>query len=683
MLRFKWLELEAIGLFVDKQRIDFTKLGDLVQVDGLNKNTNGSSGAAKTTVFNAVDFLFGLNDKPATVLQSRLTKESMKVTGCLDWDGKELIISRGKKLSITVDGEVTVGSNKLAEEQLDAIIGMSRDIFRKMLHKRQKEGGFFLALGPSDTYKFLVDCTGLTGESKKVEKLELKIKDLTTNSIAALNDLERATSALNATKAALQALGAVPKPEVDQATVLDLKRKYDAVAAQFNGVQANHKEALNALEAQRPQLAMSTFDSSPRTTFERELAEVRKSSSKLIDDEGTRVASVIAQTNDLKIEASQLRHEIASGKVAKIEASRVAQDIKKIRDSICPTCEQNWVTQAAKAKEDSLMAQIGHLKGILEKANKAEQRLSDVMAQIDGLKSAAEPKIPSGLHELHERENELSNHITQSRAAENDLKNADHYLNQVKLKAFADQQKEITAIQVVEIDQIRGQLEISRRNLEGAVFSLKSFDQAKSKYDTTAKMLMVQEEKYTSDLQEAAKLQKQYKHELLLAEESKRAIKSYVSCSFEDALSAIGDKATQIIRNLPNMANATIRLEGTRETKEGKIKEEVTAVLDNEGEEGVDLRSLCGGEESSTDLAIDLAVIDFVEHKANKGINLFILDEPFTGMDTVIIEQALEVLKNANISKCLILVDHNETVKEMVDSRIVVVRTGISSQIQQ
>ena len=129
--------------------------------------------------------------------------------------------------------------------------------------------------------------------------------------------------------------------------------------------------------------------------------------------------------------------------------------------------------------------------------------------------------------------------------------------------------------------------------------------------------------------------------------------------------------------------HSTVRLVGTKETKDGKVKEEVNAVIDSDGEESIPMKSFSGGEESAIDLAVDLAVIDFVENRANKGIDIFILDEPFTGLDSVNIEQILEVLKNANINKKLMIVDHNPIIAEFMSDKIKVVRTGATSVIEQ
>ena len=62
-------------------------------------------------------------------------------------------------------------------------------------------------------------------------------------------------------------------------------------------------------------------------------------------------------------------------------------------------------------------------------------------------------------------------------------------------------------------------------------------------------------------------------------------------------------------------------------------------------------------------------------------MNIFALDEPFDGLGTVEIEMVLEVLKNANTNKKLIIVDHNPEVKEMVQNRLVVTRDGLTSQV--
>ena len=136
-----------------------------------------------------------------------------------------------------------------------------------------------------------------------------------------------------------------------------------------------------------------------------------------------------------------------------------------------------------------------------------------------------------------------------------------------------------------------------------------------------------------------------------------------------------------ILSNIPNMANASIYFETAKETKDGKIKEEVTGIINMDGENEFPINSLSGGERTSIDLAVDLAVIDLIESKVGKGINLFLLDEPFVGLDSVSCLSALELLKSIDSNKKIIIVDHNPEVKESISDKILVKRDGVSSEI--
>jgi DNA repair exonuclease SbcCD ATPase subunit len=228
---------------------------------------------------------------------------------------------------------------------------------------------------------------------------------------------------------------------------------------------------------------------------------------------------------------------------------------------------------------------------------------------------------------------------------------------------------------------LKNEISKASQALNAATMDFKSASMSASRYKTTLDGLNAQAEKHKLILSEADKSLLATKETMEIVAEAKLLVKSFISCSFDDALESIGDKATQIIRGIPNMANATVQLEGVRETKEGKVKEEVTAVLHNDGEEGVPVRSLSGGERSALDLAIDLAVIDFLEDETGKGLDIFILDEPFTGLGAIEIEPILELLQSSNLNKKIIVVDHNEIVKQHVQSKILVVRNGDVSNI--
>src|SRR5581483_3662986 len=286
MIDPKELRFSGIGRFVDEQVINFESLGDLVQVDGENRNTGGSSGAGKSTVFHALDYLLGLNDIPNTVLQSRVSKDPISVSGLFDYNGKALKISRNKgKLAIELDGVETRGSSKISEEKLDEILAMPRDLFRKILHKRQKEGGFFLSLTPKEMNDFLTDCLGLSKHKKDLEVLDAKIKELTEKKELATTSLNSARVAVKTTQDAILGLGLAPVRDMHQEVVLQLKNKADTSSAALTMILAQQRIEAEAFDLQRPQPQSTVVDTSTRAQLEQNLTQLRAQMGQLMLEE--------------------------------------------------------------------------------------------------------------------------------------------------------------------------------------------------------------------------------------------------------------------------------------------------------------------------------------------------------------------------------------------------------------
>lgn len=719
MLTPRSLTLSGIGRFVTKQTVNFDEMGQLVQIDGQNLNTGGSSGSGKTTLFNAMEYNLGLNDLPVTVLQSRLTKDGIYTEAVYDWDGKEVILVRGKgKLSITVDGTPIEGSAKLVEEKIVEMMGMHPDLFRPIFHKRQKEGGFFLAMTPSKIHEFLTSILNLGDYAKKIELLDKNVKELTVIKEKTEVAVKTSRSALQATQDAILALGLAPIRDMHQSVVLELKNKMDASATVLSAVVASHKEQNLLLDSRRisnppppqtiqPELDNTPYDLSRLKIHEAEKKDLLAEAEVLKNAEISRVAHVRQIINDKKISLSTLNYKEAIAQTAKNTALQIAQEIKSIRACVCPTCKQQWIADAAKEKETELLEKLNDCKNKISAGVLALVQTKELQAEIESLTLQISPTetylkqlaICLSAAEIIERfiKEEKANfdafQNTQNAAnkallAEYEIrknKDLNHYHEMVKHinDEFATEQQALRHSQSIEMDQARGQADVDRRAFDAAVSKLRAYEEANSRYTSSLNSLKTQEETYLKQIDSSLGVLVKTEASIVIAEESKRAVKSFMSCSFDEALDEIGDAATRTIRAIPNMANATVQFQGVRETLSGKIKEEVNAVITMDGEEGIDIRSLSGGERSSADLAIDLAVIDLIENRSNKGVSVFILDEPFTGLDTVSIEMVLELLKNVKTNKKLIIVDHNESVKEMVSSRIIAVRNGTTSTIVQ
>lgn len=686
MLQPDTLEFQWIGRFVDKQIIKFSPLGSFIQVDGRNVNTGGSSGAAKSTIFHAFDYLFGFNERPATVLQSRKLinpeENALWVKGTFTYSDSDDIVTiiRSKSMvEITIGGETFKKAK--AEEKIEALMGMPADLFRKIIHKRQDEGGFFLNLGPTDMHNFLMDCIGLYPFKKKYEIIEKRLSELEKSIEKENQQLTSLKASLSATQDAVLALGLAPVQDMHREVILELKERADKSVARFLAEKSRCEALVEEYVRNRPDTTNPQYDATLRENLEGRRKEVEAKISACLQKERDRQEAVRNQISEYNVKRLQTVARIDKGARTEEDAAKIVTEIKSIREATCPTCTQEWKTDRAVVAEKSRADQLIALRPAMADAIRAKHELFDLDQNIADLKMALSPYTDPSLPDLNEELADIVEQILQEKTRAGELYAQQAVENKKKMDIFVAGEAELRKKSDTELEQSRGQMDVDRRVLDVAAGKLKGYEAAKITYDQTYNRLKKTEETYAKSVEECNSSLKIQYNEQILALETKKCIKMYISFSFDEALDAISEKATKIIRCIPNTKNATIQLEGTKETQKGAIKEEVNAVMSMDGEEGVPLKSFSGGERSSTDLAVDLAVIDYIEKKTGKGLNIFILDEPFKGLGTVEIEMALEVLKNSNTNKKLIIVDHNPEVKQMVQNRLVVVRDGLTSKV--
>jgi DNA repair exonuclease SbcCD ATPase subunit len=686
MLELIELRFKMIGRFAKEQVVYVDKLGNFVQIDGQNNNTGGSSGSGKTTIINALDYLLGINDIPATILQSREIinpdKDPIWVQGKFFDHGELITMTRTVgKFSIEGDSYGTPCTQKKAEDKLIEIMGMPAKLFRKVIHKRQKEGGFFLDLTPAEMHDFLMDCCGLSKFKKKYGIIEAKIKNLTLHATGVDNDLKTAVTSLSVTQDAILSLGLAPIKDMHEEVIAELKAKYEQSGIRFETVRQRCEEDDRKYALNCPDTTNGKHDATVRESLEKRGAEIEAQIRATLEEEKARQEKIRNEISECANRRIRIVARVDQGEAAKREAARLAAEIREIRAQRCPTCTQDWANESAVAAEKAKLAELGILKNFVLDAMNAASEIVTLDQEVNALKSTLSPITSPRLPILNEELRNITEQILQDKRKAQEMYDQQSAVMKARLDAFVAGQSELRRRSGLEMDQARGQVDVDRRVYESALQKLRAYNEAAARYEQThnelSKKAKFWEERtvtYKTDLADTNRL-------LNLALEIEKAIKYYVSYSFDEALDAIGERATKIIRCIPNTSSATIQFEGTRETGKGVVKEEVNAVISTDGEIGIPIKSLSGGERNSTDLAVDLAVIDYIETKSGKGMNIFALDEPFDGLGTVEIEMVLEVLKNSNINKKLIIVDHNPEVKQMVQDRLIVIRDGLTSKV--
>lgn len=679
MLKLKKLIISNVGRFVGSHDINFEGRPNLIQVDGLNKNTNGSSGSGKSTIFNSLEYLLGTNALPSTVLQSRLTKNSMTVQGDFDYKGKNLTIKRSKSegLSIVLDGvEIVSGSNKAAEEKLDEILGIPRELLRKMIHKRQKEGGFFLSLTPKECHAFLAEVLDLKTWTQRLLAAEQDAKKFDQEAQNTQSALDAVRSALEASRASLSMLQQ-PSLDWEPSILPTLKNNLERSENLLRDESLKLEQALSSIEKPQPPPGVSKASLKPLSDKVAHLKAQENAERKIAMDNWN---LKMRELSALESKVSEYKKAIDNGKLASLKLEDLKSKILSIKNGICPTCKQTW--HQGHDEIDTLVAEAKKKTIEIQQAQTLEQEIPGLLNQIEDKKKEVEAA---------RAETSTNKFAPLIQAAEIELKTENEklekeqqLLNQAYLRSLELVREQESAIRS-KFNEIITNLSYNRDEHRRLYF------QKSSEYENFQKNL----ELFTKNRQSLNQAVETQERQLLeLTEKNKKAvemraisteavkiIRSYMNNLFQDALDNIAVKATQILSRIPNMATASIYFEGFKETKSGTIKDEVTAILTMDGEVNIPVKSMSGGERTSIDLAVDLAVIDMIEEQAGKGLDIFVLDEPFDGLDSICREECLQILQTHVTGKKIIVVDHSNETKEMVHHTIRVIRDGQESRI--
>jgi len=679
VLKLKKLIISNVGRFVGSHEITFEGRSNLIQIDALNKNTNGSSGSGKSTIFNSLEYLLGTNSLPTTVLQSRLTKNPMSVQGEFDYDGKNLIIKRSKSegLSIVIDGvEIVSGSNKAAEEKLDEILGIPRDLLRKMIHKRQKEGGFFLSLTPKECHAFLAEVLDLKTWSQRLLAAEQDAKKFDQEVQNTQSALEAAKSALEASKASLSMLQE-PSIDWDPSILPALKNNLERSENLLKDENLKLEQALSSIERPNPPPSVSKDSLKPLYEKITQLKAQESAERKIAMDKWNLKNK---ELSELESKVSEYRRIIDNGKLASLKLEEIKSKILSIKNGVCPTCKQPWhngheeisvlITEAKKKtaeiqQAETLEKEIPNILNLIEEKKKEVEAARSEMStsKISALIQAAEMELKIETEKL-EKEQQLLNeayHRSLELIREQESAIRAKFSEIItNLTYNRDEHKRLYLQKSSEYESFKKNMELFTKNKQALIQAIR-----------------VQEQQII----ELTEKNKKAVEMRAISTEAVKVIRSYMNSLFQDALDNIALKATQILSRIPNMATASIYFEGFKETKSGSIKDEVTAILTMDGEINIPIKSMSGGERTSIDLAVDLAVIDMIEEQAGKGLDIFILDEPFDGLDSICREECLQILQAHITGKRIIIVDHSNETKEMVHETIRVIRDGQESTI--
>ncbi len=681
MLKLLSITFNNIGRFTEEQVVRFDSRGKTIQINGNNNNTGGSSGSGKTTLVNAIDYNLGLSDVPSTILQSRLTKKHAYTIGEYLVNGQLVMVKRSRKtgegLTIITPEETVSGNVALAEEKLDELIGIPRKLFKKMTHKRQKEGGFFLKMTAKEVYEFFVELLGLKKYTDQIDLIDKDLKDIE----GQITKLRHAHDAFKSSIEEYELLfDGMKEPTCDiTQEEIDI---LNAVVIQLNNsimeLTTARDSGLSALIA--PVKEIVDFDNTLLTSQKLEYGEYRSKKTTAMQDH----AHKIKKLNDSKSGLVRQLTNINSYKTRAVAQGEKVNELKAEKEEIlkamCPKCKQAWAGETAQVEISRIDDQLQDLvRKILECRSiiENEPKVTSDLERLELIISQTPLQVDTS--EIDGLMADINSQIVAKEARKmNVSQDADNkYLT--KHREYQEQANAIKEIHNPKIEGLRDDLNAGKQDMATKSAILNAYKKSSEDFIASSSRLSKTIVEKRNGLKETIDKRQVLSKKIDVANEAKRLIKTYTLQIFQETLETIGDLATQTLSGIPNMSTAVVYFEGCKENKNGTIRDEISPILNIDGEEGVPLKSLCGGERTAIDLAVDLAVIDTIESKTGKGADFFTVDEPFTGLEDVNIEQCLSVLQQMDTNKKIIIIDHNEKVKQAVSDIITVERTGENS----
>jgi DNA repair exonuclease SbcCD ATPase subunit len=538
-----------------------------------------------------------------------------------------------------------------------------------MIHKKQKEGGFFLNLTAKESFEFLIKVLGLESWTAKIDKIDLYIKDKQKR----LDELKVVVKNKQETYSSLQSmLELKKKPEAPEYTDDDYQKLSDSsdlLTVIITDLKNEGNEKIREVPA--PTARAVHVDDTNLRLIRGKLLDVQNeiSSSR---------SMYRIRLDQLRTDISSIKELISKSEYAEKELLNIIQKITKLKEqqnhiesASCPTCSQTWTGKGAQDKVKQILDEVGLLSEKAWEAKQLSETKNDLIAKHEIVSRSL--KLESDYNPVSELELQLDQLRKEAAIEEGNIASAllsNETKNKLDKAEYDNNVYQIKNEYTNKIDIASNKKAKFTADMALIGQSLRNYKNSLVSFETEVEGIKEKMKAFETAINNSAQEESLLTKQVLIAEESKKVIKAYTLQIFQESLDYIGEQASQILSNVPNMASSTIYFESCKETKSGSIKDEVNPIINMDGENEISIKTLSGGERTSIDLAVDLALIEMIETKAGKGADFFILVNK---------TECLEILQNLDTNKKIIIVDHSSELKALVHDIIMVVRQGEDS----
>lgn len=701
--RLKGLRVKALRSFAEPSEILFPESG-LVLLRGKNLDSGGSSGSGKSSLLLAIAYLFGFCRYPGTALQSWLTEDPLEVTGTLQVDEGELVVSRGQRLSLTLNGKKVSGSAAQLEGRLTKLVGLAPDLLAALTYRGQKQPGLFLSKTDAEKKEFLTVLLDLgrfelevEGSQAKAKVLESKVQ---TEDYIATDTANRLQKYRDNYKP-----GAVIPEEQLRGQLDSAQQALDRIRKQASDLRVSVREAEDAVEIeaarrrriQEPALLVleeralhlvhleeegpeHSPDLSRLVQLEQDLAQAKSFLKSELDADQERYRAHRQHADSIHAQMVLVEKRLATRPALSMKMSQLRSEIAKLESNVCPTCDREW--EEAKTKKQELAGELA--KAVLE-----YEELDGLKDQISRLQKEREDlgefTSAPAVQELRDIVTALSAQVLEEKANIEGAK-----------KLFVAEHQRLVAQAHNELAQARASLatsiEIYRaeamERLQDPMDELEALEREQRMAEAHVAGIQASLSRALIDNAREAEREKQYRATISEMEESLEVTRGnlagyrsalnaeldfqkligregFLGAIFDEVLWEISEETNRLLAQFPNTAHVTLHFRSESITQKGTTKKAITPVVSIGGFEAPLSSGLSGGMETAVELAVDLAVAQVVSRRTGAVPGWLILDESFTGLGPVEAEASMEILRAFAEDKLVLVVDHASEFKSL------------------
>lgn len=706
------LVLNDFRSFKGRHEIEFPESG-LVFVKGL-------SGVGKTNLLRAIAYAFDVCPIAQKNLVCWDATGPMSVEVHMDTDAGPAVLTRGTKgCSLQLPGETVQGDAKAVKERVNRLCGVGPDLREILTYRDQRKPKKFLSMGAAEKREFLTAVLGLQKFEKQVTE-QVKVvsaaaQDLNTASNLAWNGGEELDAAERALAEAAEhpledeivlAVSWAKSREAQQEAEACVKRWKEALQEALVQQEAEIAEAVASstaeLEGLREELAAAKARASvpvdqDRSELER-LRSLLKKCERHLDatskKDAEARAAYDAETQRMRGDAERLREKMMAGNRAGVESQKLRKELLRLQSDQCSMCGRAWDEAAAKARE--VAAQLDELEKVklagAEAAlagavllGKIEERAwiedpnveklrrlhadfkAKIAAELQRLQGEVQNRTAAALAEVAEVQIRVDFAAERVRAARAAVLAAPG--NQVaSAKSGLQEATERLSRAADDVARAQGNLNVVReRNARHRAIR----EQCEARVDRARR------QKATTD-QEVATATKKHNEEADYLD----VIRGFRNRIFDETLASIGTEATDILQGLPNAQHITVEFRSQRETEDGNLRDEIRAYAYLNGQERPLEDTVSGGQITSVELAIDLAVARVVSRRHGCALQWLILDETFNGHDRLVKAACLDVLRQYAQDRLIIIVDHHSEFQDLFAQTLTVTQENGRSRVE-